>query len=72
LVLALSNLQAWKKWHPDIDKVEILRTVREENVVDIYLECTRAPIAFSCCLRVHLFKVDSRYFMVMKSLPLPE
>lgn len=72
LVLALSNIEFWKKWHPDIHTVDILRRIEEDNIVDIYLECARAPIAFSCCLRVHLFKVDSRFFMVMKSQPPPE
>lgn len=68
LIMTLANLEAWPLWHPNITKIDLLNRNHSENSIEILLSCNKNNVSFEISLKVHLFKVDNRYFIVMKSL----
>ena len=68
VVCALGDLEAWPKWHPNIDSISILDRIDEENSVNIMLTGRVSGHDYQIFLRVHVFQVDSKTFVAIQSI----
>ena len=67
MVLALANLKAWSKWHPNITNIKVEETAKEKNLYTVDIDCKAHEVNFGTYLDIHFFRVDNKNFLAMKS-----